>query len=158
MSAIDDIPNNIILFPPFNFRNIPVKVVSEMIRLLMDLRVEMREARRRALTLCTKKLYSLFNTSRNERSPKKGIDIFFLFLYWWVERRSSMKNTDTLRSRLWLGVWESRKEKRKNNWINISSNDAVKKFFQMSDNLTTKREIEKLLADEFISCVCQACA
>ncbi len=37
MSAIDDIPNNIILFPPFNFRNIPVKVVSEMIRLLMDL-------------------------------------------------------------------------------------------------------------------------
>lgn len=43
--------------------------------------VEMREARRRALTLCTKKLYSLFNTSRNERSPKKGIDIFFLFLY-----------------------------------------------------------------------------
>ena len=120
--------------------------------------VEMREARRRALTHRLAYLEMLGLKSRNERSPKKGIDIFFLFLYWWVERRSSMKNTDTLRSRLWLGVWESRKEKRKNNWINISSNDAVKKFIQMSDNLTTKWEIENLLADEFISCVCQACA
>ena len=35
-----------------------------------------------------------------------------------------------------------------NYWINTSSNDAVKKFIQMSDNLTTKREIEKLLAGE----------
>ena len=33
-----------------------------------------------------------------------------------------------------------------NYWINTSSNDAVKKFIQMSNNLTTKREIEKLLA------------
>ena len=31
-------------------------------------------------------------------------------------------------------------------WINTSSNDAVKKFIQMSDNLKTKREIETLLA------------
>ena len=37
-----------------------------------------------------------------------------------------------------------------NYWINTSSNDAVKKFIQMSDNLTTKREIEKLLAGEEI--------
>ena len=57
--------------------------------------------------ICWRKL----SKCRNERSPKKGIDIFFLFLYWWVERRSSMKNTDTLRSRLWLGVQESRKER-----------------------------------------------
>ena len=33
-----------------------------------------------------------------------------------------------------------------NYWINTSSNDAVRKFIQMSDNFTTKREIEKLLA------------
>ena len=38
-----------------------------------------------------------------------------------------------------------------NYWINTSSNDAVKKFIQMSDNLTTKREIEKLLAGEEIT-------
>ena len=38
-----------------------------------------------------------------------------------------------------------------NYWINTSSNDAVKKFVQMSDNLTTKREIEKLLAGEEIT-------
>lgn len=33
-----------------------------------------------------------------------------------------------------------------NYWINTSSNDAVRKFIQMSDNFTTRREIEKLLA------------
>ena len=33
-----------------------------------------------------------------------------------------------------------------NYWINTSSNDAVRKFIQMSDNLKTKREIETLLA------------
>lgn len=33
-----------------------------------------------------------------------------------------------------------------NYWINTSSNDAVKKFIQMSDNLKTKCEIETLLA------------
>lgn len=33
-----------------------------------------------------------------------------------------------------------------NYWINTSSNDAVKKFIQMSDNIKTKREIETLLA------------
>ena len=38
-----------------------------------------------------------------------------------------------------------------NYWTNTSSNDAVKKFIQMSDNLTTKREIEKLLAGEEIT-------
>ena len=38
-----------------------------------------------------------------------------------------------------------------NYWINTSSNDAVKKFIQMSNNLTTKREIEKLLAGEEIT-------
>lgn len=38
-----------------------------------------------------------------------------------------------------------------NYWINTSSNDAVKKFIQMSDNVTTKREIEKLLAGEEIT-------
>ena len=38
-----------------------------------------------------------------------------------------------------------------NYWINTSSNDAVKKFIQMSDNFTTKREIEKLLAGEEIT-------
>ena len=38
-----------------------------------------------------------------------------------------------------------------NYWINTSSNDAVKKFIQMSNNLTTKREIENLLAGEEIT-------
>lgn len=38
-----------------------------------------------------------------------------------------------------------------NYWINTSSNDAVRKFIQMSDNLTTKREIENLLAGEEIT-------
>ncbi len=33
-----------------------------------------------------------------------------------------------------------------NYWIHTSSNDAVRKFIQMSDNLTARREIEKLLA------------
>ena len=37
-----------------------------------------------------------------------------------------------------------------NYWINTSSNDAVRKFIQMSDNLKTKREIETLLAGEEI--------
>ena len=37
-----------------------------------------------------------------------------------------------------------------NYWINTSSNDAVRKFIQMSDNLKTKREIEALLAGEEI--------
>ena len=38
-----------------------------------------------------------------------------------------------------------------NYWINTSSNDAVKKFLQMSDNIKTKREIERLLAGEKIT-------
>lgn len=38
-----------------------------------------------------------------------------------------------------------------NYWINTSNNDAVKKFIQMSDNVTTKREIENLLAGEEIT-------
>ncbi|MEF2955380.1 MAG: AAA family ATPase [Blautia sp.] len=38
-----------------------------------------------------------------------------------------------------------------NYWINTSSNDTVKKFLQMSDNIKTKREIEKLLAGEKIT-------
>ena len=38
-----------------------------------------------------------------------------------------------------------------NYWINTSSNDVVKKFIQMSDNVTTKREIENLLAGEEIT-------
>ena len=38
-----------------------------------------------------------------------------------------------------------------NYWINTSSNDAVRKFIQMSDNFKTKREIEKLLAGEEIT-------
>ena len=38
-----------------------------------------------------------------------------------------------------------------NYWINTSSNDAVRKFIQMSDNLKTKREIETLLAGEEIT-------
>ena len=37
-----------------------------------------------------------------------------------------------------------------NYWINTSSNDAVKKFIQMSDNFKTKREIETLLAGKEI--------
>lgn len=37
-----------------------------------------------------------------------------------------------------------------NYWINTSSNDAVKKFIQMSGNFKTKREIEALLAGEEI--------
>ena len=37
-----------------------------------------------------------------------------------------------------------------NYWINTSSNDAVRKFIQMSGNITTKREIEHLLAGEEI--------
>nr|WP_330413593.1 AAA family ATPase [Coprococcus sp. AF21-14LB] len=38
-----------------------------------------------------------------------------------------------------------------NYWINTSSNDAVRKFIQMSDNFKTKREIEKLLAGREIT-------
>ena len=37
-----------------------------------------------------------------------------------------------------------------NYWINTSSNDAVRKFIQCSDNQTTKREIERLIAGEEI--------
>lgn len=37
-----------------------------------------------------------------------------------------------------------------NYWINTSNNDAVRKFIQMSDNITTKREIEHLLTGEEI--------
>lgn len=37
-----------------------------------------------------------------------------------------------------------------NYWINTSSNDAVKKFIQMSGNFKTKREIETLIAGEEI--------
>ena len=37
-----------------------------------------------------------------------------------------------------------------NYWINTSSNDAVKKFIQMSGNFKTRREIETLLAGEEI--------
>ena len=37
-----------------------------------------------------------------------------------------------------------------NYWINTSSNDAVKKFIQMSGNFKTKREIETLIAGEKI--------
>lgn len=43
--------------------------------------VEMREARRRALTHVVHDIRVDDVPSRNERSPKKGIDIFFLFLY-----------------------------------------------------------------------------
>ena len=38
-----------------------------------------------------------------------------------------------------------------NYWINTSSNDAVKKFIQMSDKGTTKRDIEKLVAGEALT-------
>ena len=37
-----------------------------------------------------------------------------------------------------------------NYWINTSSNDAVKHFIEMSDNGTTRREIEKLVAGDVI--------
>lgn len=37
-----------------------------------------------------------------------------------------------------------------NYWIHTSSNDAVKKFIQMSNTIVTKREIEKLIAGEDI--------
>ena len=37
-----------------------------------------------------------------------------------------------------------------NYWINTSSNDAVKRFIQYSENKTTKREIERLIAGEEI--------
>ena len=37
-----------------------------------------------------------------------------------------------------------------NYWINTSNNEAVRKFIQMSDKLTTKREIECLLGGEEI--------
>ena len=35
-----------------------------------------------------------------------------------------------------------------NYWVHTSSNEAVKKIIQMSGNITTKREIERLLAGE----------
>lgn len=38
-----------------------------------------------------------------------------------------------------------------NYWINTSSNDAVRHFIEMSDNGTTRREIEKLVAGEVIT-------
>ena len=38
-----------------------------------------------------------------------------------------------------------------NYWINTSSNDAVKRFIQESANITTKREIERLVAGEVIT-------
>lgn len=38
-----------------------------------------------------------------------------------------------------------------NYWINTSNNDAVRKFIQMSGNITTRREIEQLLAGEEIT-------
>ena len=37
-----------------------------------------------------------------------------------------------------------------NYWINTSGNDAVKRFIRHSENYTTKREIEKLIAGEAI--------
>lgn len=37
-----------------------------------------------------------------------------------------------------------------NYWVHTSSNEAVKKIIQMSGNITTKREIERLLAGEEI--------
>ena len=39
---------------------------------------------------------------------------------------------------------------RENYWVHTSSNEAVKKIIQMSGNITTKREIERLLAGEEI--------
>lgn len=38
-----------------------------------------------------------------------------------------------------------------NYWINTSNNDAVRKFIQMSGSITTRREIEQLLAGEEIT-------
>ena len=38
-----------------------------------------------------------------------------------------------------------------NYWLNTSSNDAVKRFIQESANITTKREIERLVAGEVIT-------
>ena len=38
-----------------------------------------------------------------------------------------------------------------NYWINTSSNDAVRKFIQCSDNGTTRREIERLVSGECIT-------
>ncbi len=38
-----------------------------------------------------------------------------------------------------------------NYWINTSSNDAVKRFIEESANVTTKREIERLVAGEIIT-------
>lgn len=40
--------------------------------------------------------------------------------------------------------------KPQNYWINTSSNDAVKKFIEKSENVTTKREIERLVSGETI--------
>lgn len=37
-----------------------------------------------------------------------------------------------------------------NYWINTSSNEVVRKFIERSDNQTTKREIERLIAGEEI--------
>ena len=37
-----------------------------------------------------------------------------------------------------------------NYWINTSNNDAVKRFIQCSENVVTKREIERLIEGEFI--------
>ena len=41
--------------------------------------------------------------------------------------------------------------KPQNYWINTSSNDAVKRFINMSEKGTTKRDIEKLVAGEIIT-------
>ena len=38
-----------------------------------------------------------------------------------------------------------------NYWINTSSNAEVKEFIRQSKNLTTKREIERLMAGESIT-------
>ena len=40
--------------------------------------------------------------------------------------------------------------KPQNYWMNTSSNDAVKRFIQCSENVVTKREIEHLIEREFI--------
>lgn len=42
------------------------------------------------------------------------------------------------------------KARPQNYWINTSGNDAVKRFIQHSENSTTKREIERLIAGETI--------
>ena len=44
-----------------------------------------------------------------------------------------------------------KKARPQNYWINTSSNDAVKKFIGKSENATTKREIERLMAGESIT-------